>query len=356
MGEDAPVLECSLRDDETTQSLTIPIAPLGDGARRQRAWHKMKIVRKHEVNHDKNGQPKPSAPRRRFFRRGRRDAAVTPPPPRRGFDVTPTAGDPRRRDDGGAAATRPAGRVRVAATRHRRRHLYEGGLQLMLHWIHNPALAFDPFPGRRSDASGKRPNAVRVGLARGRRVASGPNQVYHRGHHARLRVQFSVDGGAGPKAVATSSTTESATFDPVWCETFELPYAEPGAPSVFGAAPASTASLTMTVEGREADADEFTRMGSCTLLLESLRKAPPRRWYALDGDRGELDLLLDWRYASRCDPFKRDGKTGNTPMKRLVEAVGPVGTSPAGRPRGQSRKISRRDGPCLVTAWSRRSR
>ena len=212
----------------------------------------------------------------------------------------------------------------------------------MLHWIHNPALAFDPFPGRRSDASGKRPNAVRVGLARGRRVASGPNQVYHRGHHARLRVQFSVDGGAGPKAVATSSTTESATFDPVWCETFELPYAEPGAPSVFGAAPASTASLTMTVEGREADADEFTRMGSCTLLLESLRKAPPRRWYALDGDRGELDLLLDWRYASRCDPFKRDGKTGNTPMKRLVEAVGPVGTSPAGHPRGQSRKISRR--------------
>ncbi|KAH8051727.1 C2 domain-containing protein [Aureococcus anophagefferens] len=236
MGEEAPSLVATLDDGTVKKRAVVPLDALGDGVKRKRAWHKLRLEG-HKSDEEKET---------------------------------------------------------------------DGALQLMMHWIYNPALAFAPF-GPEPAAAVKPPNTLRVGLAQGRGLARRPADAYVRGKALRLRVRFAV---TGTDAVAASTTRDAPGFSPAWCETFDLAYAAKApstSPTKKDLAP--LVQLECTVEGF-GSGDAAAPVGYAKIPIDDLRAntgAPSRKWYALvqdgDGPAGELDLVLQWRYQPHADPW-----------------------------------------------------
>lgn len=252
MGEDAPTLTATLDDGGAApRRLAVPLDALGDGVKRKRAWHKLQV-----------------------------DAA------------------------------KDGSETQHLATKE------IGALQLMMHWIYNPALAFAPFPPEDAASAARAPNTIRVALCQGKGIAARPEDTYTRGKALRLRVRFTV---TGTDLVATSSTRESPGFSPNWTETFSLNYAAPTKAANGlnnGASPKKDlpplVQLEAYVEGLRGDAADGAppeAVGYVKVPLDDLGakdkrgKPPLRKWFPVADAAGDLELILQWRYAPHHDPW-----------------------------------------------------
>ena len=257
MGEEAPSLIATLDDGTVKKRAVVPLDALGDGVKRKRAWHKLRLEG-HKSDEEKET---------------------------------------------------------------------DGALQLMMHWIYNPALAFAPFGPEPAAARAKPPNTLRVGLAQGRGLARRPADAYVRGKALRLRVRFAV---TGTDAVAASTTRDAPGFSPAWCETFDLAYAAKApstSPTKKDLAP--LVQLECTVEGF-GSGGAAVPVGYAKIPVDDLRAnkgAPSRKWYALvqdgDGPAGELDLVLQWRYQPHADPWHEPAAARPTGAAALAAALLP---------------------------------
>ena len=257
MGEEAPSLIATLDDGSVKKRAVVPLDALGDGVKRKRAWHKLRLEG-HKSDEEKET---------------------------------------------------------------------DGALQLMMHWIYNPALAFAPFGPEPAAARAKPPNTLRVGLAQGRGLARRPADAYVRGKALRLRVRFAV---TGTDAVAASTTRDAPGFSPAWCETFDLAYAAKApstSPTKKDLAP--LVQLECTVEGF-GSGGAAVPVGYAKIPVDDLRAnkgAPSRKWYALvqdgDGPAGELDLVLQWRYQPHADPWHEPAAARPTGAAALAAALLP---------------------------------
>jgi len=201
-----------------------------------------------------------------------------------------------------------------------------GAVELIVCWRYNAALDFSPFQDG-DGTFGKKRNALRIGLGRGRGLAVKDKNLVSEGGSSDPRMKFEILPATSAEAVVLKSTVKHKTLEPSWRETFSLECAE-GAP---GAARSALKLRCVCEDVDSVSGADF--MGSFEVPLAELDgQSVSTQWYDLAANSeldkttnvsGSIELVLQWWYDATLDydPFPEPDEYPNEERNELRVAV-----------------------------------
>ena len=188
-----------------------------------------------------------------------------------------------------------------------------GSIELVLKWIHNPELAFDPWEGRDAHP-GKPRNELCIAVVRARNLPIMDRNLLSKG------------GSSDPVATVTLANAPEFSFktdvrrktvNPLFRAQFQCPYELD-----YDDAPPGVLKVVLE-DWDELSGNDF--MGSADVDLREVHDGyRVRKWYKLGGSSGDVELVLCWRHdpALVFDPFKEgDPDVPEKPPNELQVAV-----------------------------------